>query len=62
MATTKEEIMNLVKKMPEEVSVDDVMEELYFRKKVDVGLEQLDQGEGIAHEDVKKRHSKWLDK
>ena len=62
MATTKQEILKMVKKMPEEASVDDVMEELYFRKKVDTGLEQLDQGEGIAHEEVKKRHSQWLDK
>lgn len=61
MATSKEEILKMVKKMSDEVSIDEVMEDLYFRKKVDSGLEQLDEDEGISHNEAKKRHSKWLD-
>lgn len=61
MATGKKEILKMVENMPDSASIDDVMEELYFRKKVDHGLEQLDEGEGIPHEDVKGQHAQWLD-
>lgn len=37
-----------------------IMSELYFRQKVDEGLRQLDAGEGIEHEEAKRRLAKWL--
>jgi predicted transcriptional regulator len=36
------------------------MAELYLRQKVDEGLRQLDAGEGIDHEEAKRRLGKWL--
>jgi predicted transcriptional regulator len=40
--------------------VDDVIEELYFKLQVDQGLAELDRGEGLPHEEVERRLSKWL--
>jgi len=48
--------------MPQNVSVEDIMAELYFRCEVDQGLKQLDEGKGIPHEEVEKRMKKWLNK
>jgi predicted transcriptional regulator len=48
--------------MPQDVSVDDVMAELVFRYEGDQGLKQLDEGNGIPHEEVEKRMKKWLKK
>ena len=60
MSKTKEEVINMVKQMPEEVNVVDIMAELYFCQKVNRGLESLDKGESISHKQVKQRMKKWL--
>ena len=52
MLLTKEKVIELIKSLPDDITVDDIMEELYFKSQVDEGLAQLDRGEGIPHEDV----------
>ena len=51
----KDEVIKMIQNMPEETSVEDIMAELYFRYQVDEGLKQLDEGQGIPHEEVEKR-------
>lgn len=58
----KEQVIKLVETLPEEVSVDDIMRELYFKIQVDKGLRELDEGKGIPHEEVERRLSRWLSK
>lgn len=60
MLLTKEKVIELIKSLPDDITVDDIMEELYFKSQVDEGLAQLDRGEGIPHEDVEKQMSRWL--
>ena len=62
MSEIKEQVLKLVRAMPENATLDDVMAELYFKKKVDAGLKELDEGKGISHKDVEKRMSRWLTK
>lgn len=59
MSATKDKVIELIKALPDDITVDDIMEELYFKSQVDEGLAQLDRGESIPHEDVEKRMSKW---
>jgi len=49
-ATTKQAVIEMIQRRPEDASVEDIMAELYFRQKVDEGLRQLDAGEGVEHE------------
>ena len=56
----KEEVLELIKKMPKEVSITDIMAELYFCHKVNTGLRELDEGKGISHEQVNEKLRKWL--
>ena len=51
----KDEVIKMIQNMPEETSVEDIMAELYFRYQVEEGLKQLDEGQGIPHEEVEKR-------
>lgn len=60
MAAIKEQIIELVKSLPDDATVEDVMEELYFKMQVDAGLAELDRGEGIPHEEVERRMARWL--
>jgi len=62
MAFVKEEVIRMIQDMPKDISVEDIMAELYFRYQVDEGLKQLDEGKGIPHEEVEKRMKKWLKK
>ena len=55
-------VIDLVKSLPDEVTVDDIMRELYFKIQVDKGLKELDEGKGIPHEEVERRLSRWLSK
>ena len=62
MGGVKQQVIQMIKKLPENVSIDDIMAEIYFRLQVDAGLKELDEGKGITHEEVEKRMSKWLKK
>ena len=39
---------------PEDITVSDIMAELYFRQNVDESLKELDEGKGISREEAKK--------
>lgn len=58
--STKEAILELIRKLPDDVTLADIMAELYFRQKVDHGLAELDAGKGIPHEQARERLQKWL--
>lgn len=58
----KEQVIDLVRNLPDEVTVDDIMRELYFKIQVDKGLKELDEGKGIPHEEVERRLSRWFSK
>jgi len=57
---TKDEVIDLIKALPKESTIDDIMEELYFKTQVDEGIAQLDANKGIPHKTVKNRISKWI--
>ena len=58
MTVVKQEIIKMIQNLPDDVSIDDIMSELYFRLQVDAGLKELDEGKGIPHKDAVKRMSK----
>lgn len=62
MVGVKEQVIQMIQNLPDDVSVEDIMAELYFRLRVDAGLKELDEGKGIPHKEVEKRMSKWLNK
>lgn len=62
MEGVKQQVIQMIQVLPENVTVDDIMAELYFKLQVDTGLKELDEGKGIPQEEVEKRMSKWLTK
>jgi predicted transcriptional regulator len=62
MSKVKEQVIQMIESLPEGVTVDEIMAELYFKLQVDAGLKELDEGQAIPHEEVKVRVSKWLTK
>ena len=60
MSAVKAEVLQLIKQMPDDATLDDILAELYFKLQVDAGLKELDEGQGIPHQEVKDRIAKWL--
>ena len=60
MATIKQEVIEMINNLPDEVDYDEIMAEIYFRQKVDKSLKQIDEGKVIPHEEVKQKLSKWI--
>ena len=58
----KDLVIEMIRSLPDNSTVEDIMEELYFRMQVDRGLKEIDEGKGISHQDVQKRLFKWLEK
>jgi hypothetical protein len=53
----KSEIVRIIQELPDDATVEDAIERLYFLAKVERGLEQSE-GETIAHEEIKARFLK----
>jgi len=57
----KNQIKEVLDKMPDEIAVGDFVTELYFREKLEKGLEQVKAGKTLSHDQAKNKLSKWLD-
>lgn len=55
MSIAKEEAKKLIDKLPEHATWDDIMYELYVKKKIAVALKAAEEGQVISHDEVKKR-------
>ena len=53
--TTKEAVIEMIRRLPADASVAEILAALEFRLQVDTGLRQLDEGRGIPHEEAKKQ-------
>ena len=58
--TQKELVLDAISELPNEVSLDEIAERIEFMAAVQKGLDQLDRGEGIPHEEVKRQLATWL--
>ena len=53
--TTRDRILDALRDLPDDATVDDAIERLLFLARVDAGLAELDAGKGIPHAEVKRR-------
>lgn len=53
--TVKEEARQMIEKLPDHATWDDLMYELYVRQKIEMGLRAADEGRVVSHEEVKRR-------
>lgn len=58
MPTAKKQALEMVKKLPEKATWDDIMYEIYVRKKIEAGIHAAEAGRIVPHEAVKKRFIK----
>jgi predicted transcriptional regulator len=51
----KEKVLDAVRNLPEDATVEDAMERLYFLAKVEEGLRQAEAGETVDHPEARRR-------
>jgi predicted transcriptional regulator len=54
MSTAKDEAIKLIARLPESVSWDEIMYEMYVKRKIEDGLKAADEGRTVSHEEVKE--------
>jgi len=58
--TEKEIVLESIRALPDDCTLDEIAERIKFMAAVQKGLEELDQGESIPHEEIKKQLASWL--
>jgi len=51
----KERVIDAVRALPEDATVEDAMERLYFLAKVEEGIRQADAGQTVSHDEARRR-------
>ena len=52
---SRDRMIEALRELPPDATVDDAIERLVFLAKIEAGLTELDRGEGIPHDEVRRR-------
>ena len=58
--TQKELVLDAISELPDDVTLDEIASRVEFLAAVQKGVDQLDRGEAISHEDLKRQLASWL--
>lgn len=58
--SNKQVALQMIERMPDDASLEEIMYQLYFSERVERGLEELEEGKTVSHEEVKRSLAKWL--
>ena len=61
MSAPKDEVRELLDRLPEEASLEDIQYHIYVRQKIQSGLDDVEAGRVLSEEEVEKRLAKWLE-
>ncbi|MBI5044065.1 MAG: hypothetical protein HZC10_09630 [Nitrospirae bacterium] len=62
MQTAKQDVNELLNRLPDDCSLEDIQYHLYVLQKIERGLKDAEEGRVYTQEEVEKRMSKWLAK
>ena len=60
MQNAKRNAIEVIQRLPDESSYEDIVERLLFLQKVEAGLEDIREGRVVSHDEAKRRLSRWL--
>jgi predicted transcriptional regulator len=60
MKSAKDEVLEILKQVPDDASLEEIQYRIYVRQKIDRGVKDLDEGRTISHEEMKARVARWL--
>jgi len=60
MLAVKQEAQEMIDKLPDNCTYEDIQYHLYVVEKIKNGMKRAENGELSSHEEAKERMSKWL--
>ncbi|MFN0214133.1 MAG: hypothetical protein ACKVT2_07740 [Saprospiraceae bacterium] len=57
---TRATVIQQIQQLPEQFSIDELMEKMLFIYKLETGLEQSRKDQTVPNEKVKAKYQKWL--
>ena len=57
---TKTQIINSLQKLPENLTIDQVIEHLIFIEKIQKGMDDSENGNILSSDEAKEKLNKWL--
>ncbi len=60
LPSAKQATLDLVDRLDDDVSFEDIIYELYVLEKIQRGMRDAEEGRVISHEEAKQRLSRWL--
>ncbi len=58
--TTKDKIIKGLKKLPDSVTIDDILDQIILVEKIEKGIEQSEKNQVVPDDELDKRLGKWL--
>jgi len=62
MTIAKQQVLDLIKELPEEVDVEELIYRLYLRQKLEAAEKDVREGRLVSHEEAVKETAKWFEK
>ena len=59
MQSAKEEVMQLLKELPDSSTFEEIQYHLYVRQKIQRGIKDVEEGRAYTQEEMEKRMEKW---
>ncbi len=59
VASAKEIVQNILDTLPEEASLEEFQYHLYVRQRIEKGLQDIEAGRVVPHEEVERRMVRW---
>ena len=60
MPSVKDSIIDFIKKLPENLTVEEIAYKLYIDERINKAQRQMKDGNFLTHEEAKERLKKWL--
>lgn len=57
---TKKKVLEAVNNLPDEFTLDELLERFIILEKIEIGMQQVREGKTVSLEEARKRLAKWL--
>lgn len=58
--TTRDDVIEMIRRMPADATLEDIQYALYVRQKCDAGIADIEAGRVLTNDEVMQRLAKWL--
>jgi predicted transcriptional regulator len=60
MESAKEEAIELIRRLPDDTTLEEIQYHLYVQQKVQRGMREVEEGKVYSQEEVEKRMKRWV--